>query len=135
MSGEANFVMEQTNLTVGGFTQPSNIEKGLSTRFLWIFPKPCYAKFESLEPIDQEFSTALGTVGFVYTTYILKITFVFPSSKRCVPLVLRQHINTLFLNPVQLSARNMMLFRINCTLFLGWMNCYQVSRSRPLLQE
>ena len=58
-------------LTVGGFTQPavarslielpSNIEKGLSTRFLWIFPKPCYAKFESLEPVNEDFSSALGT--------------------------------------------------------------------------
>ena len=71
VSGEANFVMDQTSLTVGGFTQPavarslielpSNIEKGLTTRFLWIFPKPCYAKFESLEPVNEEFTTALGT--------------------------------------------------------------------------
>ena len=63
-------MMERTSLTVGGFTQPavarslielpSNIEKGLSTRFLWIFPKPCYAKFESLEPVNKEFSSALG---------------------------------------------------------------------------
>ena len=70
VSGEANFVMERTSLTVGGFTQPSvarslieqpsNIEKGLSTRFLWIFPEPCYAKFDSLESIDEEFATALG---------------------------------------------------------------------------
>ena len=70
MSGEANFVMEQTSLTVGGFTQPavvrslielpSNIEKGLTTRFLWIFPQPCYAKFESLEPVNEEFTAAIG---------------------------------------------------------------------------
>ena len=73
VTGEANFVMEQTSLTVGGFTQsavaralielPSNIEKGLSTRFLWIFPKPCYAKFESLEPVDEEFKSALGIIS------------------------------------------------------------------------
>ena len=71
VSGEANFVMEQTSLTVGGFTQPavarslielsSNIEKGLSTRFLWIFPQPCYAKFESLQPVEEAFTSALGT--------------------------------------------------------------------------
>lgn len=73
--------MELTSLTVGGFTQPtvarsliespSNIEKGLSTRFLWIFPEPCYAKFASLEPIDEQFTTALGTWSYskVHYTY------------------------------------------------------------------
>ena len=65
--------MEQTSLTVGGFTQPavaqslleqpSNIEKGLSTRFLWIFPEPFHA---SLEPINEAFSSALGTVTCMY---------------------------------------------------------------------
>ena len=70
VSGEANFVMDHTSLNVGGFTQPSvarslielpsNIEKGLSTRFVWIFPKPCYAKFASLEPVNQQFTTTLG---------------------------------------------------------------------------
>ena len=85
MTGEANFVMEQTGLTVGGFTQPavaralielpSNIEKGLSTRFLWIFPKPCYAKFESLEPVDKEFKSALGIVSclIIVVPYTRKI--------------------------------------------------------------
>ena len=70
VSGDANFMMDQTSLTIGGFTQPavarslielpSNIEKGLSTRFLWIFPKPCYAKFSTLEQIDEKFSDSLG---------------------------------------------------------------------------
>ena len=79
VSGEANFVMEQTSLTVGGFTQPavarslielpSNIEKGLSTRFLWIFPQPCYAKFESLQPVEEVFTSALGT-NCVLTCYV-----------------------------------------------------------------
>ena len=55
--------MEKTSLTIGGFTQPtvarsliempSNIEKGLSTRFLWIFPKPSYANFSTLEPVND----------------------------------------------------------------------------------
>lgn len=62
--------MELTSLTVGGFTQPavaqsliemsSNCEKGFSTRFLWIFPKPCYAKFESLAVVKPEFKESLG---------------------------------------------------------------------------
>ena len=53
--------MDTTNLTLGGFTQPgvarslielpSNAEKGLSQRFLWIFPQPKYADFETLEPV------------------------------------------------------------------------------------
>ena len=44
MSGDANFVMTATRLTIGGFTQPgvarnlidmpSNSEKGLSHRFI-----------------------------------------------------------------------------------------------------
>ena len=55
VTGHANFQMEQTALTVGGFTQPSvarNIieqntgaERGFSQRFLWLFPKPTFAKF------------------------------------------------------------------------------------------
>lgn len=70
MTGDANFIMDNTSLTIGGFTQPavarslieltSNIEKGLSTRFLWIFPEPCYAKCASLEPVNQQFTIALG---------------------------------------------------------------------------
>ena len=70
VSGEANFSMENTSLTIGGFTQPavarpiielpSNIEKGLSSRFLWFFPKPCYCKFETLEPVDDDFTRALS---------------------------------------------------------------------------
>ena len=62
--------MSSTNLTLGGFTQPpvarsliennANIEKGLSQRFTWVFPKPTYANFETLQPVDATFTTALG---------------------------------------------------------------------------
>ncbi len=62
--------MERTCLTVGGFTQPAvarsiidlpgNAEKGLSQRFLWLFPKPVYAAFNTLEPANQLFSDELG---------------------------------------------------------------------------
>lgn len=71
MSGDANFTMERTALTVGGFTQPSvsralielqaSVEKGLTQRFLWIFPKPSYASFDSLELVEEQFSCYLGT--------------------------------------------------------------------------
>ena len=57
--------MSATRMTIGGFTQPgvarniiempSNSEKGLSHRFIWIFPKPIYAKFATLEAVDKVF--------------------------------------------------------------------------------
>lgn len=70
VSGDANFHMERTALTVGGFTQPTvakslielpaSVEKGLTQRFLWIFPEPSFANFDSLELIDQNFTEYLG---------------------------------------------------------------------------
>ena len=69
-SGEANFLMEHTGLTVGGYTQlniakgliesQSNIEKGVCQRFLWIFPKPHPTKFNDLKPVDGSFSNETG---------------------------------------------------------------------------
>jgi hypothetical protein len=57
--------MPNTSLTLGGFNQPAvarslielpgNSEKGLSQRFLWIFPKPIYGQFATLEPVDVSF--------------------------------------------------------------------------------
>ena len=74
-SGEANFIMGSTRLTIGGCSQPgiarnvidlpSNAEKGLSHRFLWVFPKPLYCKFDTLERVNQEFSSKLGMRGNV----------------------------------------------------------------------
>ena len=70
VGGEANFAMTSTQLTIGGFTQPrvarnliempSNSEKGLSHRFVWIFPKPLYGKFATLEYVDKLFSSKIG---------------------------------------------------------------------------
>lgn len=70
MTGDANFCMESTSLTVGGFSQPAvarsiieqpgSSEIGLAQRILWLFPKPAYAKFSSLESVNQEFSDKLG---------------------------------------------------------------------------
>ena len=70
VTGEANFSMSATSLTVGGFNQPAvaralielpgNAEKGLSQRFLWLFPKPTYADFDSLEPADKSFTDKIG---------------------------------------------------------------------------
>ena len=65
VSGDANFSMLSTNLTVGGFTQPgvarslidipANTEKGLSQRFLWLFPAPLYKHIEALGEADRDF--------------------------------------------------------------------------------
>jgi len=65
--------MKKTGLTVGGFTQPSvaksliesqqAIEKGLIQRFLWIFPKPSYSKFEDLQPANEAFTDYLGRLN------------------------------------------------------------------------
>ena len=70
VTGDANFTMERTNLVVAGFSQPSvsrtliefpgNTEKGLSQRFLCIFPKPPYAHFCTLEPINESFTEQVG---------------------------------------------------------------------------
>ena len=70
VSGDANFSMDVTALTIGGFTQPmvarnlielqASVEKGPSPRFLWIFPKPKYAQFETLEKVDESFTHSLG---------------------------------------------------------------------------
>ena len=75
MSGDANFSMDITSLTIGGFTQPTvarnlielqaSVEKGLSPRFLWIFPKPTYAQFETLEKVDESFTHSLGMYDMV----------------------------------------------------------------------
>ena len=70
VTGEANFSMDSTCLTVGGFSQPSvaraiieqsgSAEIGLSQRILWMFPQPAYSKFKSLEAVDQSFTDRLG---------------------------------------------------------------------------
>ena len=76
MTGDANFSMEETNLIIGGFSQPSvaralieysgNTEKGFSQRILWIFPKPAYAPFRSLEAVDQVFSEKIGNTNHTF---------------------------------------------------------------------
>ena len=81
VSGDANFHMSKTGLTLGGFTQPSvaanlvelpqSQEKGLAQRFLWISPKPCFAKFATLQQVNEEFckylSKMLLLITYIYT--------------------------------------------------------------------
>lgn len=68
--------MDSTCLTVGGFSQPSvaralieqsgSAEIGLSQRFMWLFPQPSYARFETLEGVDSHFTSTLGKGLFIY---------------------------------------------------------------------
>ena len=73
--------MESTNLTIGGFSQPAvarslieqsgSSEIGLAQRILWIFPKPSYAKFSTLEAVEENFVDALGnTKSVVYNVHV-----------------------------------------------------------------
>ena len=70
MSGDANFSIQQTGMTIGSFIQPSvartlieqqsNVEKGLCQRFLWIVPKLTIVKFDQLQQVDARFVTTIG---------------------------------------------------------------------------
>ena len=70
VTGEANFSMDSTCLTVGGFSQPSvarilieqsgSAEIGLSQRILWLFPQPAYSRFCTLEAVDSNFTDGFG---------------------------------------------------------------------------
>ena len=84
VSGDANFHMKKTALTVGGFTQPNvaksllespqATEKGLVQRFLWLFPKPSYSDFSSLQKANQEFVEYLGMFCKPLSMYVF-LTF------------------------------------------------------------
>ena len=62
--------METTCFTVGGFSQPSvarslieqsgSAEIGLTQRFLWMFPRPAYSRFCTLEAVDTQFTENIG---------------------------------------------------------------------------
>ena len=64
--------MENTCLTVGGFSQPSvawslieqgsSAEVGLTQRFLWSFPRPTYSRFCTLEEVDERFTDRIGKI-------------------------------------------------------------------------
>ena len=83
VSGDANFSMPSTYLTVGGFTQPSvarhvvelpsSIEKGFTHRFMWIFPKPLYQKFTNLGKANQDFTENLSE--FKYNCCIMFVMY------------------------------------------------------------
>ena len=89
--------MTATSLTVGGFTQsgvsralieqPSNAEKGFSHRFVWLFPKPKFAPFTTLDVVDETFSLKLG-VCYYPVTFTLHSTHIVHSGVLfCAPLL------------------------------------------------
>jgi len=67
--------MERASLIVSGFTQPvvarqmieqpGSTEKGIAQRFLWLFPKPEFEVFSTLEPIDDDFTKYLSKLHTV----------------------------------------------------------------------
>ena len=71
--------MERTALTVGGFTQPgvakniieqhAGAERGFSQRFLWIFPKPTFAKFAKFASLKQVPAEVTASIGLLKDKY------------------------------------------------------------------
>ena len=70
VSGDANFAMQSTGITLGGFIQPgparallevqANVEKGLCQRFLWLCPSATFVKFNQLQQVDRVFTAEIG---------------------------------------------------------------------------
>ena len=93
VSGDANFTMKHTGLTIGGFTQPvvaqnlieiqANVEKGLCQRFLWVAPQPATVSFNDLQQVDQEFSTALGKQILINTHACTYLPMYLPVCHEC----------------------------------------------------
>ena len=74
VTGDANYSMETTNLTIVGSSQPvvsrtliehsGSTEVGLAQRIFWIFPQPSYAKISSLEAVQRDFIDIIGTCTY-----------------------------------------------------------------------
>ena len=88
VTGNANFNMSRTSFSFFGMTQPyaampviqdqSNNAKGFTSRILWYFPEPVFAKFEDtmLTPeeitLTQEFEEELGITSFnLYPPFLI----------------------------------------------------------------
>ena len=85
--------MSHTELTIGGFIQPSiarnlieiqaNVEKGPCQRFLWLVPQPTAVPFERLQKVDEEFSTSIGILHKCYQAVHcinMPVVFIFKAS-------------------------------------------------------
>ena len=73
VSGDAEFEMKYTGLTIGGFTKSSvahtvtelltNAEKGFNQRFLWCIPRLKIVRFDDLQRVNRDFSTSIGKLN------------------------------------------------------------------------
>lgn len=76
VSGEANFTIERTGMTLGGFIQPgiartlieqpASVEKGLCQRFLWVVPEPCFDAFDQLQHVSKDFISTMGECSILF---------------------------------------------------------------------
>ena len=116
---------------VGGFTQPSvartlieqqsSAERGFCQRFLWIFPKPVFGKFKSLEPVKPEFNESIGM--FLWLHVITTVTLPDTMSNSC--LKCKQH------QDVQ-KQTNILIFTkrlTQCRLFASYISCLFFTKS------
>ena len=53
----------------GLIEQSGSAEIGLSQRFLWLFPKPSYSRFHTLESVDKHFIDTLGMKLLVHVMF------------------------------------------------------------------
>lgn len=89
VSGDANFSMKHTGLTIGGFTQPfvarnlidvqANVEKGLCQRFLWLVPEPNLVTYEQMCKADTEFTTGIGEYSYLASHHHQLFCYMFIS--------------------------------------------------------
>lgn len=85
VSGDANFQMQHTGMTLGGFIQPSvarslievqaNVEKGLCQRFLWLVPQPTIVKFDQLQQVEASFVDTIGKFCICRNRGVEKMAF------------------------------------------------------------
>ena len=143
VSGESNFSMKRTSLTVGGFNQPSvarclielpgNAEKGLSQCFLWLFPKPVYSECDTLEPTDRIFTDKIGIQSCDGLASLHIHQFIVTCLAGLWTKASRNRIETkVFRLPVQddttciYSSKNMIKSKSNCNVLQQWMILCQV---------
>ena len=151
VTGEANFSMETTSLTVGGFShpgvartlieQPGSIETGLTQRFLWSFPKPSYARFGTLEAVDEHFTELLGsyqykgtslhlvTMSLLFTWTLLILILqsnISQSSGNLTRLIILSHWCSQSTHSLRSSYPSLTKFKMSLKPWPQWMSSYHV---------
>ena len=145
VTGDANFSMKYTSLTVGGFNQPSvarslielpwNAEKGLSQRFLWFFPRPVYAHFATLEPVNKTFTEKIGMLLLPWgsTNFMISLNTVDTLARLWRKTTMGHSQQDVFYSTtkwrqwVDLQKKNTMKYKKNLKRLLQWMTFCQVT--------